>query len=121
MSRHTKKTAVALWVLALYGCRYEHAGDPPPAAVCDTVAVTFSAQIQPLLTGRCSRCHSGAEAAAGIRIDNYEDAQRVAASGRLLGAIAHAPGFAPMPQNGPKLSDCEVAQVRKWIEGGTPN
>ncbi len=120
MSRPLKPAAVALLALALYGCRNENAGDPPPAA-CDTVAVAFSTHIRPLLTGRCSRCHSGAEASASLRIDNYEDAKKAAASGRLLGAVAHAPGFAPMPLNGTQLSDCEVAQVRKWIAGGTPN
>lgn len=121
MSRPLKRAAAALWALALYGCRNENAEDPPPAAVCDTVAVAFSTHIRPLLTGRCSRCHSGAEASAGIRIDNYEDTKKAAASGRLLGAVARDPGFAPMPLNGPQLSDCEVAQVRKWIAGGTPN
>jgi hypothetical protein len=42
MNHLMQKATVFLLVLALYGCRYENAGDPPAAALCDTVAVTYS-------------------------------------------------------------------------------
>lgn len=41
-------------------------------------------------------------------------------NGKLYGSIAHTTGFAAMPQSGNKLSDCQIAQVKKWIDAGAP-
>ncbi len=46
MNHSRKKAAIACLALALYGCRYENAEDPPAAATCDTAAVAFSNPIQ---------------------------------------------------------------------------
>jgi hypothetical protein len=33
----------------------------------------------------------------------------------------HSPGFSPMPQNDNKLSECNIAKIKKWIATGAPN
>ncbi|MCF8364494.1 MAG: hypothetical protein K9H16_01840 [Bacteroidales bacterium] len=90
-------------------------------AECDTVNVTFSTTIWPVVQGRCFGCHNGPNAQGGISLDNYTNIAEVANSGRLMGAIRHEEGYAPMPQNGSKLSDCNITQFQKWINDGTPN
>lgn len=89
-------------------------------AGCDTVAVSFAAHIQPLMQNNCAGCHSGASPSGGIGLTNYNEIAAAANGGRLLGAIRQDAGFSPMPQNGNKLNICQITQVKKWIENGTP-
>jgi len=88
---------------------------------CDTLNVTFSQTIAPLIQNRCFGCHSGSTPQGNVSLDGHANIATYAASGQLLGAISHAPGYAPMPQNGMKLTDCQISQFRKWINDGAPN
>ena len=88
---------------------------------CDTVNVTFSQTVWPIIQGSCYGCHSGTTPQGGINLSNYDNVVAVANSGRLMGAIRHEAGFSPMPQNGAQLSDCKITQIQKWIDDGTPN
>lgn len=88
---------------------------------CDTNNVAFAAHIQPIFDKYCKGCHSGSAAPLGIMLDSYAGVSAAANSGRLLGAIRREGGFAPMPQGGNKLSDCEIRQIEKWVDGGKPN
>ncbi|MFP4469223.1 MAG: c-type cytochrome domain-containing protein [Bacteroidales bacterium] len=88
---------------------------------CDTLNVTFSETVFPIIQNRCLGCHSGGSPSGGINLENHANIAAVASSGALMGAIRHEPGYSPMPQNGAKLSDCNIAQIQKWIDDGTPN
>ena len=88
---------------------------------CNTTNVTFSGTIKPIFTKYCTGCHSGAAPTGGINLTLYTDASGVAKSGRLVGAITHAPGFAPMPQGGAKLPQCEIDKIKAWVNAGSPN
>lgn len=94
---------------------------------CDTTNVTFTGTIWPdIIQKHCLGCHTGAGASGGVRLDSYDNVRSHALiptgqPGSLLGAITHAAGNSPMPQNQGMLSDCKIAQVKKWINDGTPN
>lgn len=90
------------------------------SVVCDTNQFKFSANIQPILQKYCIQCHSGDNPPAGIRLTTYDNVKLV--SGRLYGAVAHLPGYIPMPQ-GPitSIPDCNIAQIRKWVAAGANN
>jgi len=94
---------------------------------CDSVNVTFSEVIWPKIIDKsCFGCHSGASPSGGIKLENYTDVRTAAlippgTYGSLLGVVSHATGNSPMPKNALKLSDCKIAQIRKWIIDGTPN
>jgi len=88
---------------------------------CDTVNVSFSAHIWPVVQNSCLGCHSGASPSGGISLTNHQQIASAATGGRLLGAVRWESGFSAMPQNGNKLSDCTITQIKKWIENGTPN
>jgi mono/diheme cytochrome c family protein len=86
------------------------------------VNVTFSATIWPeIIQKYCLGCHSGSNPGGGIPLENYDDIAAVASDGRLLGVITHSAGYSPMPKNAPKLSDCKISQVTKWINDGIQN
>jgi len=83
---------------------------------CDTTVFTFAEAIEPMIDLNCKGCHNASVANDGVRLDTYEFIAEVAQNGRLMGAITHADGYAKMPYLGDKLSDCQITQVRKWIE-----
>ena len=88
---------------------------------CDTTNVTFSGSVWPTIELNCLGCHSGAEPSGNILLTDYNAVVVQANNGRLFGAINHENGFAPMPKNAPKLTNCKIDQVKIWIENGTPN
>lgn len=87
---------------------------------CDTTQFNFNTSILPIINNNCKGCHSGVSPSGGINLDGYAAIRTVAESGKLLGSISHQTGYVAMPQGG-KLSDCNITQIRKWIENGTPN
>lgn len=106
---------IRLWILQ--GAKNNHCDQTD----CDTTNITFSATIFPVIQNSCLGCHSGAAPSGGIRLESHADVVAQVNSGRLLGAIRHEQGYSPMPQNGAKLSDCDITQFEKWIENGAPN
>ena len=90
-------------------------------AACDTNSFAFSSAIQPIINTHCKGCHNATLTSGGIRLDDYLAVKSVASDGSLYGAIAHQQGYSPMPKNGNSLPECNIIQIRKWIEAGTPN
>ena len=88
---------------------------------CDTTNVTFKGSVFPIVQTYCLGCHSGNTPGGGIYLRNYNDLVAVAKNGKLMGSIRHDPGYSPMPKNGNKLSDCQIAIFNIWIKNGTPN
>ena len=104
------------------GCYYDKHDLLNPAALsCDTVAVSFSRTIQPILNANCTGCHTGVGSPNGVTLDSWAGARGPAMNGKLIGTITHAPGFSQMPKNGLKLSDCNIQKIRLWIAGGSLN
>ncbi len=89
-------------------------------APCDTVAISFTKHILPILDRSCVSCHSGPSANAGIILTNYPAVVQWARSGALLGVITKSIGYSPMPPNS-TLDACSLAQIRAWINQGMPN
>ena len=83
---------------------------------CDSTNVTFSGTVWPMLQIWCQGCHSGTNAGAGVHIENYNDVVTIANNGRLMGSVTHDPNYSAMPKNAEKLSICEIAELRIWIE-----
>lgn len=90
-------------------------------AACDTNVFTFSGSVQPIIQTRCQGCHSGGSPQGGILLTSYDQIKTVALSGQLLGAVSFQSGYTPMPYGGNKIPECEIVQIKKWIQDGTPN
>ncbi|AKQ46025.1 hypothetical protein TH63_10860 [Rufibacter radiotolerans] len=88
---------------------------------CDTNNVTYSGTVAGIIAANCNSCHSTAVATNGVVLDNHARLKQYADNGKLMGVINHAPGFPPMPQGGAKLSDCNIAKIKKWVDAGAPN
>ncbi len=87
---------------------------------CDSSNFTYSGAIAPMMATYCVGCHNNASVKGGSMSD-YNNVKTQAVSGKLIGNIQHLPGFVPMPSAGLKLSDCQIAQVTKWVAAGALN
>lgn len=93
----------------------------PDTMNCDTVNVSYVDQVEPIIVANCRACHSGLNPGGGIDLGDYSGVRSVALNGLLYGVTERLDGFQAMPQNGPKLPQCEVDQIKSWIDAGAPN
>jgi mono/diheme cytochrome c family protein len=89
------------------------------AVKCDSAVSGFTAVIQPMMTKYCGGCHAYPNASAQVELSGYIGVKNAINQG-LLKSLDHS-GYYPMPKGGAKLSDCEINQVRNWIQRGAPN
>jgi cytochrome c len=92
----------------------------------------FNVKVQPIFEAHCDSCHSAARhrggldltTKAGMMKGGHDGPVIVAgdpASSLLVKLIRHegpAGGPPPMPMNGDKLSDADIATVSQWIKDG---
>ena len=110
---------VAALQVALVGCdsKKENLLDPE----CNTPSpVNFGTTIAPVIQSNCFSCHNNSFKLGNVSLEGIANVRNVAASGKLLGVITHAPGFAKMPKGGAKLDACTIQAIEKWIADGTP-
>lgn len=113
--------AVLLSILigGLQSCYYDNEEALYPIAVeCDTLIVTYSATIAPIMNAFCNECHGGSTPNAGYNTDTYIGLKYIADNGKLFGVTHHEPGFQQMPKDRPQLSSCNLDKIRIWINEG---
>lgn len=88
---------------------------------CDTTNVTYSGTIVPMFQGSCNGCHNSTSTGGNINLTTYAGVQAVALNGHLYGSVNHDAGFSAMPKYMSKLPDCQIAEIRIWIQNGAPN
>ncbi|OJW32707.1 MAG: hypothetical protein BGO54_20275 [Sphingobacteriales bacterium 46-32] len=113
-----------LALLVLHSCYYdkEQLLYSNSNATCDTAGVaSYTQKIVPLLKQYCYSCHTGSFPSGNILMGTYTADKAIALNGKLYGSITHASGYSPMPQGLSKLTDCQIATVKKWIDEGTQN
>ena len=108
----------ACFVAFLQSCTYDKEVIIPESSCADTLNISFASRVAPLLRANCFSCHGNGSTDGNVSLDSYDEVKAVAASGRLLGSISHAAGFAAMPEGGDKLDDCSINTVRRWIAEG---
>lgn len=89
---------------------------------CDTVDVSFSADIQPGLQGSCaySGCHDAGTQANGIVLETHDQITDVVENEPFLCAIKHRDGCSNMPVNAPQLPKSAIQEIECWIDEGMP-
>lgn len=122
---YTSRTIfVCLSILSLSSCYYDIQEELHPESAtqnCDTSISHYSTQIKAIMQNSCNSCHSTGSASAGIVTDNYQELKRIADNGTLVGSVNHKSGYIAMPRNMPKLSNCSLLLIDKWIREGTQN
>jgi mono/diheme cytochrome c family protein len=92
-------------------------------STCDTSGViSYTSQVKPILDNWCNSCHGGAaQAGGGISLSTYSAVKVTANNGKLVGSVVWSGSYSAMPKDGNKLSDCNIATLKKWVDAGAPN
>ena len=114
--------SISLLCFCLNGCYYDKAQLlQRDNGFCDTMSVTFSANVNNIVTQNCISCHGSSAPSGGISLEGYTNIEAAGMNGKLLGSITHSAGFSAMPKNSPKLDDCSIRMITKWVNNGMPN
>lgn len=105
-------------IIVCYSCYYDSEEYLYPQIGCDSLNVTYSASVVPILNDFCLQCHTSS---SSIKLNNYENVKIKVDDGSLFGAINHQSGYKQMPEGGAKLDECKLKIISKWIENGAPN
>jgi hypothetical protein len=111
---------------AIAGCRKqseEALAAKTGGLTCDTLNVSYSADITPLLATNCYECHGSNSNAGsgGVVLEGYTHLLTYAENGTLAGCVSHTPGFVPMPYLQPELPACNVNTIVAWVNQGAKN
>ncbi len=128
---------ICFGLLALTACSASvpQPSSAAPAAIAPTptpAGPSFSADILPVFTARCTKCHSGETPPRGLRLDSYAN---VLAGGTYRPVVL--PGnpresellrrikgeaLPRMPFDGPPfLDETQIRQIEAWIAAGAPD
>lgn len=116
---------IILIVLSLSSCYYDKEellyGISNGPCTDTTTSVSYSQKIVPVFQQYCYSCHKGAFPSGGIVMGTYTADAAIGQNGKLYGSVSHAAGYSPMPKGMSKMTSCQIADIRKWIDNGMPN
>lgn len=113
---------IILISLGLSNCSYNNIEDRDGNSnVCDTSAVTFSEDIQMLISQNCGGCHNNASASGGLNLKGHQNISASALSGAIMDRTTRSLGDPLLMPPGQPLSDCDQSKLRTWINEGAPN
>jgi hypothetical protein len=106
-------------------CYYDNKEELYPGQTnCDTVNVSFSKDIKPLIDAQCVGCHNTQSPTDTVSLSTHTEIVKYCNSGQLYGVLAQIPPYKRsqfMPPNGPKWSNCNLSKLKSWIDKGAPN
>ena len=102
---------------------------PSPAASAVGIdAVSFSADVLPILERRCVKCHGGEKTEQGLRLTNYAEVVAGSWNGPVLEPGNAAESYlieqvesGEMPKNEPRLLPAEIRTLTDWVLAGAPD
>lgn len=115
---------IASWsiLISLFSCNKDKALKPLEPTPCDSVTVSFSAEIQPMFMASCAygSCHNSTSAVAGYILESYSQISQSAEISYNTMKQEDSK-YTPMPYYLPKLNDSLINKLNCWIEAGKPN
>ena len=115
----------------LGACSYTNGYETPTPCNLPTT-VSYQTHVLPILTQNCYSCHGAKtyqlSTAGTFNMEDFTQVQFYSnpANGRnnvsyMVGNIRHDAGFVAMPYSGGKLSDCDIATIKAWVDAGALN
>lgn len=118
-------TAMLFFVMSFFqSCYYDNAEELLGTQTCDTIGVSYSLDVVPILSSNCYTCHSqanGPTEGSGYILEGYDYIVDVISTGQLVGAVNWTDGFSPMPENASQLPACDRALITSWVNQGALN
>lgn len=114
---------IIFFLLSLWGlnsCYYDNKENLYGNEECDSTTVLFSKKIEPIISRRCARCHSGNNPSGNIELYDYISTVNYVNQSQsvFMGSIKWNGTASNMPKNDSKLSDCKINLIQAWINQG---
>jgi mono/diheme cytochrome c family protein len=111
---------------AISSCYYDKGellyGGANNESCADTAgAATYVQKVVPILQKYCYSCHTGSFPSGNQLMGTYAADKAMGQNGKLYGSINHSAGISAMPKGMAKLSNCQIAIIKKWIDTGMLN
>lgn len=117
--------AVAICAVSLTSCYYDKEellyGASNAPCTDTTGVISYAQKVVPMFQQYCYSCHTGNFPSGNIAMGTFATDKAIGQNGKLYGSINHTSGFSAMPQGMAKMSNCQIAVVKKWIDSGMPN
>jgi len=112
-------------MLVLHSCYYDkedllYSTKDLPCTDTTTTA-SYSQKVVPILQQYCYSCHSGAFPSGGITMGTHAADKAIGQNGKLYGSISYTAGYSPMPKGMSRMTSCQIATIKKWIDNNMPN
>jgi hypothetical protein len=98
---------------------------PTSAAPAQTVTVSFSVDVLPILQSRCFNCHGGDDIEEGLNLTTFAGIMAGSDNGQVVipgdvenSLMAEQVVSQEMPKRGPKLTPPQVQIIIDWINQG---
>ncbi len=93
--------------------------------------IDFAHDVQPILSKRCAKCHSGTQRKGGLSINSRQSLLTGGESGRvvlpgksgdskLIARVTATDAADRMPPEGEPLTKSQIEMLRRWIDAGLP-
>ena len=80
-------------------------------------ATSYTTDVLPLLQAKCSPCHFPSKGGNKANFETYASASKFGSE--MVTRVQKNPGERGfMPMRNPKLSDTDIALLKKWVDGG---
>ena len=99
-------------------CYYDNERDLYGIGNCDTTAVSYIADIRPIVDGNCISCHAPGGERETSPLLTYAELKQYADTRDIVGRTNGSTSL--MPPSG-KMSSCNVALIAAWVNAGAPN
>lgn len=108
-----------LFLMVGQACYYDNEKELYGITVpCDTLAVSYSTEIQGIITNNCQGCHNNQSASGNLNLEST--ASRTANIAKILDRIGRSAGDPlVMPTSGP-MPSCHINKIRAWSNQGLP-
>jgi hypothetical protein len=107
------------FVMIFCGCSHDREEMVEPTAVCDTITVTYTLTVLPIVQTRCAlpECHVAGGNGTGD-FTTYAGLRTQADNGHLVPAVQRTPGAIPMPPDGSMIPECDIRAIVAWVNAG---
>ena len=124
-----KKIILSVSILAIFaGCyndKYDKLYPSPVTTTCDTTSISYAHDILPILNTSCntSNCHDAGGGTSGLDFTIFSVLQGQATADLMLNDINGTLGRGnhAMPKDLPKLAQCDINKITRWVNQGAPN
>ncbi len=101
------------------------------SSISSAADIDFAHDVQPILSKRCAKCHSGTQRKGGLSINTRQslltggESGRVVLAGKsgeskLIARVTATDDSERMPPEGEPLTKAQVDTLRRWINAGLP-